>query len=318
MMFEITEVRSLPKDFDPFELLGLIASGLFGIVAWRQGRKAARLQEKLAQAQPNLKIRVFDCDDIQHFVVALPLSNGRFIELPYPIEISNIGDKSATDIQMSLVSPKSLRYSGYFSPTLEGSDLARASVGAMWQTEHLYSLGMNVQVLNPGVRCQLVDRITVGADSLVESSVRERTKDGFMVEVKFAVIFAYRFDLVIVQRDQRPITQSFFLTVLDISRRSIQEAFQELNQVKAKGAQKRRACRRFSRIISLLRTRPREPNRVYVVEYGNDSLQSDPTIPVDHITEDVSARACEGLEFGVAAAALGKYTVGTLENGSLA
>jgi hypothetical protein len=68
-------------------VVGIIVGILFGVIAYIQTRRANKFAKQVAVLQgtfkkPNIKIRLYNREDVESFFLALPLSQEKVLEVP--------------------------------------------------------------------------------------------------------------------------------------------------------------------------------------------------------------------------------------------
>lgn len=258
-----------------------------------------KVNKRLAEAQKafvttDLRISLFDEENIHSFIIAVPLKPNRWLEIPLIFSVENQGEKTAYDIQLSLRMNKALHYRGKAQLTFD-SPLSGVRIGASSEGEYLQTIFFEIPYLNPDTKTIIVDRVSLNEPTLIDSRIdvpfRNKT-----IPVDLFVEYSFTIDCVISQRDIRPVGKRLSLQVHDISGTSIQEYFKAYNEEKNRHFLKTQAeLSRWRRILR--RLNPMETlglEKIILIFIEENSIQADSRLPIDRVTEK-SLRCCEAL-----------------------
>lgn len=286
------------------EIAGLTVTVLLGLLAWIQAARAQRLSEEIARLQhslepPNLKIKILSVElDKQKWVfLAAPLKSKGVVEVPMDVVISNTGGKSARDLECILRLPKALCYGGGEIQVVGSAD--KASFRRCGESEHLVSFSANCTLLHPEQVLSIRLPLSLLRDSQLDTPVKAKTADGFMVELNFNVLLSSIIDLTIMQTDEPPISKRLDITIVDTSKVTLSQFFMNRNQPSASGASSERKHEGILTTIKSVFRRGRVRRKIKnfkVIEFAPDAFSNGSHPVVHRLKDNALANVCDGLQ----------------------
>jgi hypothetical protein len=285
--------------------LGTIAAlmGVFvAIRAIRFARRVAEAQRVFESA--DLQFYVEGEKDITHIEIALPFRAKRMVDFPLMWSISNLGDKSASGVLMSLRCNSELRFRGIGVVDVKGFfPGARVS---QFHEKNFSTMLSEFPSIHPKVRFVATDRISLVGATIIKSSVTVDTLDKVRVSIPFEAELEYVIDCVLQYRDARPSSRRVSLRVHDTGGSPIQEYFRDYNAAAARLAAD--LALRVERANTLAdrwrnfwkRFRSRGDIRSFVLLYIDAPADQHPKfsgLPVDQVLPE-AVRKVYGFRFG--------------------
>ena len=159
-------------------LFGAFAS----FVAIRQFRRANQMSARvleLAEQKPLIRLSIFGLDEVKNIVVAAPIKEDRHLALPLTFKLTNDGEKTATDLQLTLRMSRFLSGKKY-----ESSHDKRATITRV-DSENFSTFIFDLPNLNPKDSC------ISGVDVLMpHSSTIKVAERGFRIEARLTYVIS--------------------------------------------------------------------------------------------------------------------------------
>lgn len=216
-----------------------ICTTVLAVIALVQRHKFNEYQKRVFVEQgtfkkPAINISLFGQDDIINaFIIAAPFEEKTIIwEIPLPIKITNVGDKTAKNIELLYRINKELCYGGQTpAPIIKKSGFKNAKVAQSKEDGPFISVIISLNDIHPGQSVVFPLRLSIRSDTIFPHDVNVTTKDGVNLIVKTWLNIAYPFDCVVCQEDYRPVNKRFSLQVIDISEETPEQFFSRYNKV---------------------------------------------------------------------------------------
>lgn len=215
-------------------VLGLVAIGLT-LVAIIQTNRANRFQKALAESQgafkkSNLELSLFGIGNAEEFILALPLLSGVMPAITLTYDIVNTGESSARDVDVYLRKSKDLRYGSLSHVEATGTP-KEFKLKIVNETDHTQTIVGSIENLHPGQKLSIHDKIDIKAATIYEEQVSIPTKDKKEFAISYWLHFAYELNFSIAQLDRSSISKRFQISIVDTSRKSVKEFFDEYNEI---------------------------------------------------------------------------------------
>lgn len=292
---------------------GLLLTFIFGLIAVIQTYRANKLNRLVLRTQgaletPNIDISLFNEPNTERFILALPLSKDRVLEMPLLFNISNSGAKSARDVEVYIRIPKELCYGGSSKAKMVfTSGLSKVTSESVSQTDFLETIMINMKTLHPNQGFQLSQTLSISDDTFLNSKITVPVIDG-SVDISYTVEFAYRFDFGLFQADYKPISKGFSFIIINTSEVSVETFFENYN--KRVQTEKDEVEPPKTLLRRLLPRMSKEPwYRFKLVRLDKKYIEADSALPINRVSENASLSISEGIRIG------GQYIVPALKIG---
>jgi hypothetical protein len=285
-------------------VLSILLALIFGVIAVAQMYRANKLNRQIAKTQglletPNVDIRLFDEQRIEHFIFAVPLMKGKILELPLRFMIGNTGAKSARDIELFIRIPKELCYGGSDNTKLDivGPQSSKATLEVIHQTDHLETPAIKFEkALHPKQGFGLNHSLSLRTDTFLRSKLSALTKDGIEVNVSYTAQIAYLIDFILMQADQKPTSKRFSIQVINTSETTVETFFRSRNvEVQAEESKVgfwKGLLRRFS-----------SKHGKYLdydfklIQVDEKDIEADSSLPINRLSEKASLTLYSGIRW---------------------
>lgn len=255
---------------------------------------------------PNIDISLFNQPNAERFILALPFSKDRILEMPLLFYINNSGAKSARDVEVYIRMPKELCYGGSDKAKMVfTSDLKKITSEPISQTDFLETVMINMKTLHPKQGFQLSQPISIHDDTFLNAKITVPVRDG-SVNFSYTLEFAYRFDFGLFQADYKPISKGFSFMIINTSEVSVETFFENYNKKALAEKDKDEPPRTFLQRI-LPRITKESWYRFKLVQLDKKYIEADSALPIDRVSEKASLAICEGIRMG------GQYIVPALK-----
>jgi len=189
---------------------------------------------------PNLIISIYDSERSsrvhfipEYFILACRISNNRILDFPLKITLNNDGDKSVKECKLLLRYPKLLRFDGRWEIKAE-DNYSKERAPKLINDSNFQTAIFEIGTLTPKEGFVLNDAITIAGATSHKMDVDVVSKDGIPYTVGVEFDWIFNIDYTVYQDDAEPISGRIRLKVVDISKQSLEEYFNNVNKKNAK------------------------------------------------------------------------------------
>jgi hypothetical protein len=275
-------------------VLGVLVGALFGVVSWVYSRRALRFERQKASAEgtfakPQITIKLYG-DECEHLLFAVPLTKGRLFIVNLFFEITNSSpEKSAAEVEAIIRMPRDLGDLGFDSPKT-----MKVEAQVVSRTRWLQTLLLSSRTLHPEQTIGLPLEVGLQCSTFVPITIPDlETKDGVKLRAQLTAEFQYVIDFVIMQKDQRPLSKQFRMSVIDISQQTTEGFLDEWNE-KLRRRHRKGKEGLLRRILG--RSHDRAPQQFRLREIPPTSVEHDQEQPFDRIAAGATINECWGTE----------------------
>ena len=205
-------------------------------------------------------------------------------------EITNSSpEKSATEVEAIIRLPRALGDVGFDSPrTLKGE------AQVVSRTQWLQTLLLTLRTLHPEQTVGLPLEVGVQRSTFVPITIPDlESKDGIKFRAQLTAEFQYVFDFVIMQKDQRPLSKQFRMSVIDTSEQTTEGFLNDWNE-KLRRQHRKREAGLLRRLFEHFHDEV--PQQFRLREIPPTSVEHDEAQPLDRIAAGAIINECWGLE----------------------
>jgi hypothetical protein len=298
---------------DELALYGLIATVVFGALAYVQTRRANRLAEAIANAGratelPSVHLGWPFGDSDCLYILAAPIQAGRVLEVPITYLLANRGARTAKEIEVHIRVP-SLLYLPK-APALpvsveSESKRVEGQVTSMQPGHRTFSF--NVTSLDPGQQVSVRLSWYVSGETLLIHPVPVTTKDGREIVLDVLAALTYLVQVSMTYEDHTAWAVTYEVMVINTAQRTIAEALEPLNHqlmVEHRDRLAKQSWWRRATFKSVHRS-------IRVLVPDTSKILSDPVAPLDRASGEFTVAEGKHLPFGYWIPALGVHIDGT-------
>jgi len=215
-------------------LLGIISLSLT-ILVLVQRHQFNKFRKKVAFEQgvfnkPTLSLGMFSKYDISTFILAVPLS--KFIwEIPFVVNILNVGDKAAEEVEIFFRTNKEFCYGGGGKATIGNLSVKNAKICDVHETGPFITVVSSLTNIHPKQHIAINFASSIRAGTIFPVETRVTSKDGVDLKVEWWIAYQFPLDLAVSQKELAPCSKRFNIQVIDTSDTDIIEFFNKYNEV---------------------------------------------------------------------------------------
>jgi hypothetical protein len=128
-----------PSSFSQSDLIAFVSvmvNVFFAVVTIVQAARTHRLARAVAQAdgtfkRANIEFSINNDTEVAEFIMAFPMENGCAYEMPLTYALTNTGDRTVDDVELSLRTSNDLRFNGTGSFEWSGQNQDRLRFGGI-------------------------------------------------------------------------------------------------------------------------------------------------------------------------------------------